>query len=110
MEREEIKSLRQKSYYFLGKFCIIKEGFENRLCVGELYGLKEKGELYETKNVGVLLAGMLVVASTQETSSVITEVSQRLKEVKQSAGNLRTTADVLEQNMKNLRCKGNNSL
>lgn len=43
------------------------------------------------------------VASTQETSSVITEVSERFKEVQQSAANLRTTADILEQNIKNFK-------
>ena len=43
------------------------------------------------------------VASTQETSSVIMEVSERFKEVQQSAANLRTTADILEQNIKKFR-------
>lgn len=43
------------------------------------------------------------VASTQETSSVIMEVSERFKEVQQSAANLRTTADILEQNIKNFK-------
>lgn len=43
------------------------------------------------------------VASTQETSSVIMEISERFKEVQQSAANLRTTADILEQNIKKFR-------
>lgn len=43
------------------------------------------------------------VASTQETSSVITEVSERFKEVQQSAANLRATADTLEQNIKKFK-------
>lgn len=43
------------------------------------------------------------VASTQETSGVISDVSERFKEVQQSAGNLRATADVLEQNIKKFK-------
>lgn len=43
------------------------------------------------------------VASTQETSGVIADVSERFKEVQQSAGNLRATADVLEQNIKKFK-------
>lgn len=43
------------------------------------------------------------VTSTQKTGSVITEVSERFKEVEQSAANLRTTADILEQNIKNFK-------
>ena len=41
------------------------------------------------------------VTSTKETSGVITEVSELFKEVQHSAENLRTTADILEQNIKN---------
>ena len=41
------------------------------------------------------------VTSTQKTSGVIIEVSERFKEVQQSAKNLRETADVLEQNIEN---------
>lgn len=43
------------------------------------------------------------VANTQETSGVIAGVSDRFKEVKQSAVNLKGTADVLEQNIKNFK-------
>lgn len=43
------------------------------------------------------------VASTQETSGIITEVSECFKEVQKSAENLRTTADTLEQNIKNFK-------
>ena len=41
------------------------------------------------------------VTNTQETSSVITDVSARLREVEQSAANLRGTADILEKNIRN---------
>lgn len=43
------------------------------------------------------------VANTQETSGVIAGVSDRFKEVKQSAVNLKGTADVLEQNIRNFK-------
>ena len=40
-------------------------------------------------------------ANTQETGRVIAVVSERFKEVEQSAANLRETADILEQNIRN---------
>ena len=43
------------------------------------------------------------VTNTQETSKVITDVSERFKEVGQSAANLRGTADILEENMKKFK-------
>lgn len=43
------------------------------------------------------------VANTHETSGVIANVSERFKEVKQSAVNLKGTADILEQNIKNFK-------
>lgn len=43
------------------------------------------------------------VTNTQETSKVITDVSERFKEVEQSAANLRGTADILEENMKKFK-------
>lgn len=42
-------------------------------------------------------------ANTQETGRVIAVVSERFKEVEQSAANLRGTADILEQNIRNFR-------
>ena len=43
------------------------------------------------------------VTSTQETSKVINDVSERFRAVEQSAANLRGTADILERNMKNFK-------
>lgn len=43
------------------------------------------------------------VVNTQETSKVINDVSDRFKKVEESAVNLRVTADILEQNMKNFK-------
>lgn len=43
------------------------------------------------------------VTNTQETSKVIADVSERFKEVEQSAANLRGTADRLEQNIRNFK-------
>ena len=43
------------------------------------------------------------VVNTQETSKVINNVSDRFKKVEESAVNLRVTADILEQNMKNFK-------
>lgn len=43
------------------------------------------------------------VANTQETGRVITDVSERFREVEQSASNLRGTADILEQNIRNFK-------
>lgn len=43
------------------------------------------------------------VTSTQETSDIISQVSHRLKEVEQSAVNLRKTADILKQDIKNFQ-------
>lgn len=43
------------------------------------------------------------VTNTKETSEVISDMSQRFKEVKQSAANLRGTADILEQNIQNFK-------
>lgn len=43
------------------------------------------------------------VVNTHETSKVINDVSDRFKKVEESAVNLRVTADILEQNMKNFK-------
>lgn len=43
------------------------------------------------------------VTNTQETNRVITDVSERFREVEQSAVNLRGTADILEQNIRNFK-------
>ena len=43
------------------------------------------------------------VTNTKETSRVITDVSERFKQVEQSAESLRVTADILERNMKNFK-------
>lgn len=43
------------------------------------------------------------VTNTQETGKVISDVSERFKEVEQSAANLRGTADTLEQNIQNFK-------
>ena len=43
------------------------------------------------------------VVNTQETNKVINDVSDRFKKVEESAVNLRVTADILEQNMKNFK-------
>lgn len=43
------------------------------------------------------------VTNTQETGGVITNVSERFREVEQSAANLRGTADILEQNIQNFK-------
>lgn len=43
------------------------------------------------------------VVNTQEASKVINDVSDRFKKVEESAVNLRVTADILEQNMKNFK-------
>ena len=43
------------------------------------------------------------VANTQETGRVISDVSERFKEVEESAANLRGTADILDQNIRNFK-------
>ena len=43
------------------------------------------------------------VSNTKETSGVITEVSECFREVEQSAGNLRETADILKENIRNFK-------
>ena len=43
------------------------------------------------------------VTNTQQTGKVITDVSERFKEVQQSAANLRETADSLGQNIRNFK-------
>ncbi|MDD6069198.1 MAG: methyl-accepting chemotaxis protein [Clostridiales bacterium] len=43
------------------------------------------------------------VTNTQETSGVITDVSELFREVEQSAVNLRGTADILEKNIQNFK-------
>ncbi|MDD6812305.1 MAG: methyl-accepting chemotaxis protein [Lachnospiraceae bacterium] len=43
------------------------------------------------------------VTNTQETGKVITDVSERFKEVQQSAANLRETADSLGENIRNFK-------
>lgn len=43
------------------------------------------------------------VTNTQETNGVITNVSERFREVKQSAAKLKGTADILEQNIRNFK-------
>lgn len=43
------------------------------------------------------------VTNTQENGNVITDISERFKEVERSAANLRGTADALEQNIRNFK-------
>ena len=43
------------------------------------------------------------VTNTQETNGVITNVSECFREVKLSAANLKGTADILEQNIRNFK-------
>ena len=43
------------------------------------------------------------VTNTQETSGVISDVSELFREVEQSAVNLRGTADILEKNIQNFK-------
>lgn len=43
------------------------------------------------------------VTNTQETGKVISDVSERFKEVERSAANLRGTADILERNIRNFK-------
>ena len=43
------------------------------------------------------------VTNTRETGEVITEMSEHFKEVQQSALNLKETADILEQNIRNFK-------
>ena len=43
------------------------------------------------------------VNSTKETRTVMVDISEHFRDVKQSAENLRETADVLEQNIKHFK-------
>lgn len=67
----------------------------------------QKLEQARTEMIG-MIAGLSDIAesnaaNTQETGKVITGVSERFKEVEQSAANLRGTADLLEQNIRNFK-------
>lgn len=67
----------------------------------------QKLEQARTEMIG-MIAGLFEiaesnVANTQETGKVITGVSERFREVEQSAAGLRTTADRLEQNIHNFK-------
>lgn len=60
------------------------------------------------KEMIVTIAGLSDIAesnaaNTQETSGVITNVSERFREVKQSAENLKGTADILEQKIRKFK-------
>lgn len=63
---------------------------------------------YARKEMVGMIAGLSDIAqsnvtNTQETSRVIADVSKRFKEVEQSAANLKGTAGILEQNIRNFQ-------
>lgn len=99
---------KQNSYIVSTETSVSEVVEEIHTSIGNIRSIEGKTRELETARneiIGMIegLSGIAQsnVINTQETSSVITDVSARFREVEQSAANLRGTADILEKNIRN---------
>lgn len=101
---------KQNQYIISTEESVVKVMGEIHTSIQRIRSIENRTQELEKyrKEVIVMISGLSEIAesnaaSTQETGGVITNVSQRFREVKQSAADLKATADVLEQNIQNFK-------
>ncbi|MDY5576032.1 MAG: methyl-accepting chemotaxis protein [Lachnospiraceae bacterium] len=101
---------KQNQYIVSTEESVVKVMGEIHTSIQSIRSIESKTQELEQarKEMIGMIAGLSNIAesnvtNTQETSGVITDVSEHFREVEQSAANLRGTADVLEQNIQNFK-------
>ena len=101
---------KQNQYIISTEESVVKVMGEIHTSIQRIRSIENRTQELEKyrKEVIVMISGLSEIAesnaaSTQETGGVITNVSKRFREVKQSAADLKATADVLEQNIQNFK-------
>lgn len=101
---------KQNQYIACTEDSVVKVMGEIHTSIQSIRSIESRTQELENarKEMIVTIAGLSDIAesnaaNTQETSGVITNVSERFREVKQSAANLKGTADILEQNIRKFK-------
>ena len=101
---------KQNQYIVSTEESVVKVIGEIHTSIQSIRSIESRTQELENarKEMIVTIAGLSDIAesnaaNTQETSGVITNVSERFREVKQSAENLKGTADILEQNIRKFK-------
>lgn len=101
---------KQNQYIACTEESVVKVMGEIHTSIQSIRSIESRTQELENarKEMIVTIAGLSDIAesnaaNTQETSGVITNVSERFREVKQSAENLKGTADILEQNIRKFK-------
>lgn len=101
---------KQNQYIACTEESVVKVMGEIHTSIQSIRSIESRTQELEKarKEMIVTIAGLSDIAesnaaNTQETSGVITNVSERFREVKQSAENLKGTADILEQKIRKFK-------
>lgn len=101
---------KQNQYIACTEESVVKVMGEIHTSIQSIRSIESRTQELENarKEMIVTIAGLSDIAesnaaNTQETGEVITNVSERFREVKQSAENLKGTADILEQNIRKFK-------
>lgn len=101
---------RQNQYIACTEDSVVKVMGEIHTSIQSIRSIESRTQELENarREMIVTIAGLSDIAesnaaNTQETSGVIKNVSERFREVKQSAANLKGTADILEQNIRKFK-------
>lgn len=101
---------KQNQYIACTEKSVVKVMGEIHTSIQSIRSIESRTQELEKarKEMIVTIAGLSDIAesnaaNTQETSGVITNVSERFREVKQSAENLKGTADILEQKIRKFK-------
>ena len=101
---------RQNQYIESTEESVVKVVGEIQTSIQSIRSIERKTQELEQarKEMIGMIAGLSDIAennvtNTQETSGVISDVSERFREVGESASHLRGTADILEKNIKNFK-------
>lgn len=101
---------KQNQYIACTEDSVVKVMGEIHTSIQSIRSIESRTQELENarREMIVTIAGLSDIAesnaaNTQETSGVIKNVSERFREVKQSAANLKGTADILEQNIRKFK-------
>ena len=110
MQQMQAVIVKQNLYISSTEESVVKVTGEIHTSIQSIRSIENKTQKLEQarKEMVGMISGLSGIAesnvtNTQETSRVITAVSEHFREVKQSAANLRGTADILEQNIRNFK-------
>ncbi|HBA68582.1 MAG TPA: hypothetical protein DCZ40_04400 [Lachnospiraceae bacterium] len=110
MQQMQSVTDKQNQYISCTEESVVKVMGEIHTSIQSIRSIENRTKELEKarKEMIVTIAGLSGIAesnaaNTQETSGVITNVSERFREVKQSAANLKGTADILEQNIRKFK-------